>query len=103
MCPKYTFQCLQCLKVKWKCNSNTVHCNSGHLNGRTNPAISAILQMCALSKCICVNIDIFVFLLHNTFTVTQLTRDKLGVHQSGMWFQYENRLQVLARGWIAAF
>ncbi len=57
-----------------------------------------------MSNCMCfiyAHIELFLFRLYNVFTVTQLTRDKLGVHQSGMWFQYEHRLQALS--WTASF
>lgn len=33
----------------------------------------------------------------------QLTRDKLGMEQSGMWFQYKHRLEVPSQSWVASF
>lgn len=53
-------------------------------------------------SCVYVHTKVFLFLLYNTFTVTQLTRDKLLLHQSGVWFQYEHRLQVLRQGWTVS-
>lgn len=50
-----------------------------------------------------VNMEAFLFLLYKTFAVAQLTRDKLGVHQSSMWFQYEHRLQALSQGLTVSF
>lgn len=59
-----------------------------------------------MPRCLCsvyMHIEILLFLLYNTFTITQLTRDKLGVHQSSMRFQYEYRLQMMSQGWIVSF
>lgn len=50
--------------------------------------------------CMCADWESLI-LLWNIFA--QLTRDKLGMEQSSMWFQYKHRLQVLGQSWVASF
>lgn len=58
--------------------------------------------MCVLHTHICALAEAFLFLLYNRFTVTHLTREKVCVYQPSMWFQYEDRMQLLGQGWTAS-